>query len=329
MSTFTVAAATMQTLSMTAAEEASRRGEHTGDIDDMFLALVVNEQVAGQVLRSLGITIDGAREAVAAQHADQLASLGIQADAPGPGRITFPDSGEFSWNERALALLQRANQGKKRGDAAAVLRELVLERSGLIEAIVRRLGATPDQITHLLDDVERYPAPPRHVIDARSLSGVGESYVSAPPEDVWSLLADPARMPEWDRGPARVEDAPDEVAIGSAWTVQVADTEEDGTPMRARPERRRSQVEVVDLVPQRAIEWATTWPDASDANTRRVRIELEPTAGGTHLRVALAWERNPGRRPKPLRRWLMRPLHRFAIWMQISQLGAGIGRLFR
>lgn len=49
MSKFTDAATTSHTLSVAAMEEASRFGQRSTDIDHMFLALVVSEQVAGQV----------------------------------------------------------------------------------------------------------------------------------------------------------------------------------------------------------------------------------------------------------------------------------------
>ncbi|NNV08857.1 Clp protease, partial [Geobacillus sp. MMMUD3] len=92
MSRFTDSASTSYSLSITAMEEASRVGQREADIDHLFLALTVSEQTAGQVLRSLGITIDDAREAVAAQHAEQLAGLGIRMDPPEPGRIVFHET---------------------------------------------------------------------------------------------------------------------------------------------------------------------------------------------------------------------------------------------
>lgn len=330
MSKFTVTAATMQTLSRAAAEEASRLGDRTGDIDHLLLAIVVSEQVGGQVLRTLGITLERAREAVESQHAEQLGSLGIRANASGPGRITFHEVPEFSWNQRALDLLGRAGQGEKRGDAAAVLRELLDERSGLIEAILERLDNTPEQVRDLLDEAGRFPATPQHVFDPRSSSGTGESHVPAPLDEVWNLLADPTRMPEWEYASGSVEDVPAELAVGSAWTVHALETAPDGKSMRVRPDRQNWRVELSALEPRRAIEWTTTWFDAPTSNTRRVRIELEPSAGGTHLLISLAWQRKPGaRRALPLVRWAMRPLVRAAIWLQISQLGASIGRVFR
>lgn len=330
MSKLTVATATMYELSLAGAEEASRLGEQCGDIDHVFLALTISEQVAGQVLRALGIDLERARAAVVQQHADQLASLGIETRLPGPGRITFHERGEFAWNDRALDVMRRAGQSGKRGDAAAVLRELVQEGSGLIAAILDRLGTTPRDVLELLDQAERYPRPAKRVTDGRSLSGVGEVHVAAPVAEVWALLSDPARIPEWEPAIGRVDDLPDEVAPGAHWTAYVVETAPDGTPQRTNPARRRSRIELVEIAPTRSIEWTMTWPDARDSNTRRMRIELEPAAGGTHLLICQAWERPAdSRRRLGLPRWVMRPLHRFAIWLQITQVGASIGRAFR
>ncbi len=330
MSKLTVATATMYDLSLAGAEEASRFGEHSGDIDHLLLALTINEQVAGQVLRALGVDLERTRTAVEQQHAHQLASLGVQAEAPGPGRITYHERGEFAWNDRALDVLRRAGQGGKRGDAAAVLRELVDEGSGLVEAILQRLDTSPQQVRELLDQAERYPALPTRVADnGRSISGAGAAHISAPVAEVWALLSDPARMPEWDLGFGRVDDLPATAAPGTAWTAYALETAPNGKPQRINPERRRARIELIESEPATAIEWVTTWPDSSTSNRRRMRIELEPAAGGTRLLVRQAWERTASRRGLPPLRWVMRPLHNFAIWLQISQVGASIGRVFR
>ncbi len=117
MSRITAAAATSHTLSVTAMEEASRLGQHKVDIDHMLLALVVSEQVAGQVLRSFGVTLDAAREAVDTQHAEQLASLGIRTEMPTPGRITFHETGISEWSPRAQEVIKSSAEGKNSGDA--------------------------------------------------------------------------------------------------------------------------------------------------------------------------------------------------------------------
>src|SRR5690606_41760640 len=92
MSRFLSMAATMQTLSLAAMEEASREGRREADIEHLLLALTLNEQTAGQVLRRKGVTLEAVRTAVAAQHARQLSSLGVTTDAGQPGRIGFHET---------------------------------------------------------------------------------------------------------------------------------------------------------------------------------------------------------------------------------------------
>ena len=199
MSKFTDAVTTSHTLSLTAMEEASRFGQRTADIDHMFLALVVSEQIAGQVLRSMGVTLESARDALAQQHSAQLASLGINSESASQGRIVFHETGGYEWSDRALEVIKRASDGDKRGDAAAVLRELAAEPSGMIEQVLQRLGSASDAVIARLDQVERNPAlTPRHTIQPGRLSGVSEAFAPATVERVWKLLADPLRMPVWE-----------------------------------------------------------------------------------------------------------------------------------
>lgn len=325
MSKFTTAAATSHTLSLTAMEEASRLGQRTADIDHLFLALVVNEQAAGQVLRRLGITLDAARDAVHAQHAEQLASLGVGVELPAPGRIVFHETAGYEWGERPMDIIRRSSDG----DAAAILRELVGEPSGLIEAILDRLGTSPAAVIAHLDEIDQHPLPRRTTVDPELLSGSSEAFAPAPVAEVWALLTDPARMPQWEPTIESVAELPASVQVGSTWTAQPPTARPDGKPLRVRPGLESALVEVTALDEPHRIELRVTWPDAPKANARRYTIELEPAAGGTHLRIALAWERNPARRRIPLLGVALRPLHRFLVWLQLSQVGAGIGRVFR
>lgn len=330
MSKLSVAAATSHTLSLTAAEEASRLGERTVGVDHLFLALVVNEQVAGQVLRSLGITLDLAHAAVAAQHAAQLASLGVRSEAPAPGRITFYETNDYSLNESACEVVKRSVEGKKRGDAAAVLREVVTEPSGLIEAVLHRLGTSPDVVLARLEEVTRHPARAQHSFGPGALSSSSEGFVPADVAQVWALLCDPARMPEWEPGTGSVEGVPSRATIGSRWVSRARTEGPDGKPFDVKQERRRAVVELTDREEFSRIEWRFTWPDAPKSNMRQVRVGLEPAAGGTQLSLSIAWVRRPDApRRIPLLRWLLRPLHRFGMWMQLMQLSGSISRVFR
>ncbi|QYM75996.1 SRPBCC family protein [Leucobacter luti] len=330
MSKFTAAASTSHTLSLAAMEEASRAGQRTADIDHLLIALVLNEQIAGQVLRSFGITLDTAREAVAEQHADHLAALGIQLTSPGSGKIVFHETNGYEWSERALGVFKRASETGKCGDASAVLRELVSESSGMIEAVLKRLGATPEAVTEKLDEAHRYPVhQPQRFVRADALSGSSEAFVPASPERVWELLDDPLRMPEWEPSIGSVEGAPLTIKAGETWTALARTERPDGKPIPMKPGFVTQQVELVAHEEPRFIEWRFTYPDAPQANARRIRVELEYAAGGTQLRLALAWERNPNRPRRPFLGFVMRPVFRFVLWMQLSQLGSGISRTFR
>ncbi|PQZ93728.1 Clp protease [Arthrobacter sp. MYb227] len=332
MSKFTDAATTSHTLSVAAMEEASRFGQRSTDIDHMFLALVVSEQVAGQVLRSEGITLEAAREAVVGQHSAQLASLGIGTRLPPQDRIVFHETGGYEWSDRALEILKRASRGEKRGDAAAVLRELVTEPSGMIDQVLKRLGSTPDLVMARLDEVQRYPAfTPKRAIQSGRRSGACEAFVPAPVKQVWGLLAIPTRMPEWEPmiGDVALEGTQTEPRIGDRWTTHARTQRSDGKPIRIKPEFQRQVVELVACTEGALIEWQFAYPDSARANVKRIRIELEPAAGGTQLRISLEWERNSTLPARLIRGVLVRPFVRFGIWMQLSQLSGGISRVFR
>lgn len=330
MSNFISAAATSQKLSLTAMEEASRYGLRTADIEHMLIALTINEQIAGQVLRGLGITLDATRNAVSKEHSDQLSSLGIQAAGQDQGAIVFHETGGYDWSERALEVITRASKGTKRGDAAAVLRELVVEPSGTIEALLSRLASTPGAVIAKLDEVEAYPgtaASPN--FEAEGLAGASKVFVSAERSEVFELLRDPSRMPDWEPMTAKVEDPPSPLRPGSTWVTRSRTTRPDGKAIKVKPEFVLQQIELLKLEEGQTIEWRITFPDAPRANAKRLRIELEPAAAGTQLRLSLSWEVTPERRRVPILRGILRPLFRFALWMQLNQLGAGISRAFR
>lgn len=329
MSRFTDSASTSYSLSITAMEEASRVGQREADIDHLFLALTVSEQTAGQVLRSLGITIDDAREAVAAQHAEQLAGLGIRMDPPEPGRIVFHETEGYEWGDRAVRILQSANSSGKRGDAAAVLRDLVVEPSGMIESILQRLGTLSEAVLAELDRVELLSGRTRGRQRADALSGTAAAFVPAPIDDVWRLLSDASRLPDWDPTIGSVEDGAAATSAGQSWAARTHSTRRDGTPITVKPHVINQRVEVVKVDEPRFIEWRATYPDAARANARRTSIALEPAAGGTQLHIEYAWVRTSTSLVRRLLGLVLRPLQRFLIWIQLGQLRAGISRAFR
>jgi uncharacterized protein YndB with AHSA1/START domain len=331
MSKFTSMAATAQTLSLTAMEEASRRGQREADIDHLFLALVINDQVAGQVLRGIGITLDAARAAVAAQHSAQLESIGITAEIPDAERIVFHETGGYEWSRRALDIFKRATDDGRNGDAAAVLRELVAEPSGMIEHLLRRLGTSPAEVLARLDETRQIPAHSPRAAASGALSGFAETFVPAPVQEVWAMLANPSRMPEWEPGTGSVEPADNTARprLGDTWVSHARTHRPDGKPLKIKPEFQRRQVELLEADEGSLIAWRFSYPAAARANSRYIRINLDPAAGGTQLGVTLAWERSPERRHRHPLGPLARPWHRFAIWMHLAQVGGSISRAFR
>lgn len=335
MSTFAQAAATMQTLSLTAMEEASRRGQREADIDHLLLALVINDQSAGQVLRGLGMTLDAAREAVSAVHADQVRSLGLAIEQPEDGRIVFHETDGYELTGRVQDVFTRSGKGKNTGDASAVLRELVADPSGLIAAVLHRLDTSPDDVLRRLDHAERH-APERPHDEPGSRAGESRSthaFVPAPVEHVWSLLVDPARMPEWEPyagavGPAEGDSELVTAPVpGQSWITLARTRHPDGKPIRVKEQFRRRRVELLDRTEPRRIQWRFDYPAAKHSNPTQLLIELAPTEGGTGLVITTSWRRRTGWRRAV--GWVLRPVQRLVLWLNLLQVGGGISRVFR
>lgn len=330
MSRFTQAAAASQKLSILAMEEASRFGQRTADIEHLLLALVLDESRAGQVLRGTGITLDAARTAVADLHTSQLASLGITAEPPQPDRIVFHETTGYEWSERAMTLLSRAGDGGEQGYPGTLLGLLLAEPSGLIADLLGHLGTTPDAVGAALDSGDAPDTSPDD--DAPdSLTGSQTSFAPAPVDEVWALLIDPARMRDWgpcfetvDYGGGHTDALP-----GDSWIGHAPGHGPDGRPTCLSPSLRRQRVELLQRRERSLIAWRHTYPDNPSSNSRRVEIALRPATGGTELRITQAWERRPGRARSRILGTLLRPVHRYAIWTQLSHLGGSIGRVFR
>lgn len=342
MSRLNTAFQTSHTLSLAAMEEASRTGERTADLEHLLLALVLSEQDAGGVLRSLGLTLEATRQAIAAQHAEQLAALGIES-APQTGqRIVFHETGGYEWSERASALLSSASSRGKRGDASAVLRELLAEPSGLIAAVLGRLDTTPQAITARLDELDALTtdSPPATIATGR-LSRTATAFVPADPAAVWELLSEPTSVPAWDQSvgsvasPAPATDGagapgPNDWALDpSPFSARARTVRDDGRAIRVTPDLVAMRITRTRCEPRELVEWRFEYPDSPGANAKLVRFVLEPAAGGTQLRTSLAWERQATAPRRTLRGYLLRPLVRVAMWLQVSQLNAAVSRAFR
>jgi uncharacterized protein YndB with AHSA1/START domain len=103
-----------------------------------------------------------------------------------------------------------------------------------------------------------------------------ETVVPAAPEEVWGLVSDPARLPQWWPGVTRVEEA-----SAQAWTMVLSSPKGksvrvDYTRVEAEPERRLVWRQEVEESPfERILASATT------------EIALAPEGSGTRVSVAL------------------------------------------
>ena len=334
MSKFARSADASHRLSLAAMEEASRVGLRTADIEHLLLALTIDRDDAGRTLRSLGLTLQAARAGIAAQHAAQLAGVGVSVHEPEEGRIVFHETEGYEWSDRAQRIFTSANARGKSGDAVAVLVELLAEPSGFIEAILLESGVSREAIERDLGSRgDTGKTSPDLGVSRRSssaLAGTTEGFVPAQIAEVWALLADPARMPEWQLSVASVEHSEN----GATWRARATTTRPDGTPLNVGEAFHRLSIELLERDPDRRIVWRLSFPDAPRANTRTIDLRLEPEGDGTRLRIAFAWDRSTAhaQRRNLLRSLvgvLLRPAHRFIIWVQLSQLVSSISRVFR
>ncbi|MBG6191515.1 uncharacterized protein YndB with AHSA1/START domain [Arthrobacter sp. CAN_A212] len=329
MSKFVRVAQTSQSLSLAAMEEASRLGLREADIEHLFLALVINDQSAGRALRGMGIDLDAGRRAVEEQRAAQLASLGIEASFPEAGRIVFHETGGYDWAKRASDLIARSGGKDKNGDAAAVLRELVAEPSGLIADILDRLGTTPlDVLGHL--DQSDFPAgrtAPKPAKVKGWVSGSTETFVPAPMEKVWEFLADPTHVPDWEMSVGSIDHTGQDRTPGIVWQGLAPIGRPDGKPVKVKPRFRCRSIELVTAHQPKRIAWRIAYPDAPESSSVLTEFTLMNTTGGTQVQITKSWSKRQGWRSlvaSPLR-----PIQKFIVWITMFRTGSAISRAFR
>ena len=326
MNSFLNTAATMQRLSISGMEEASRDGRREGDLEHVLLALVISEQSAGVALRGLGITLDAARRAVRDQHRQQLRQLGIELEQGEPERIVFHETDGYEWTDRALTVMSRSTEGDGRGDAASILRILLAEPSGLIAEILERLGTTAEAVGEALDEAERTdPRAQSPATRRRDLvHGRIEVFVPASLDDAWSLLSSAERMPDWDPMTGSIES---DAERQDSWISHAPFHHPDGKPIQVKPEFRRRRIIRAEASEPTRVVWWSDYPDAPELDRRMLTVELAATEAGTHATLTTTWRRRTGWRR--MIGFPLRPLQRYFVWLHLSQMGAAISRAFR
>jgi hypothetical protein len=298
--------------------------------------VLLSEGSAGSALRNLGITLDTAREAIADQHEARLASIGIDTTLPTPGPIVFHETDGYSWTQRANAVIGRASGKGKDGSTTAILRELLAEPSGSVSLLLERLGTTSAAVLEALDrsepagaaqpDPGNLPAPTARA--KGEVTGSSSLFVPAPIGDVWSFLADPARVPAWEPSVGSVDPPAGEATVSAVWAARTPATQPNGKPIKTKERYRRTEIQLVAARRRDRVAWRFTSPDAPRIRPVTTRFALAPASGGTQVTVDTSWPLSPSgwRRPVGL---LMRPARKVVVWLYLFQVGGAISRAFR
>ncbi|MBC7596561.1 MAG: SRPBCC family protein [Kineosporiaceae bacterium] len=329
MSTLRTAAATMQQLSQAGMEEASRHGLRVGDLEHLFAALVINDQRAGRALRATGLSLEAVRDATHKMNAANLQRLGVTTTPAEPQRIVFQETRGYEWTPRAMDVLTSAG-GKNAGDAEAVLRALLTEPSGLMADLLARLEMSVEAVQFALAPETAQPAQVSTVtgMSPAKRGLLSEVFVPATVTAVWSLLADPTRLPEWHHLIGSVEvDTAAEIVPGVTWTVLAPTHRPDGTPVRIKERFRRHQMQLLVLEEPHRISWRSSRPDLPRRRAIELSIEITAAAGGCQVRATSSGIPSP--RWRPLSLSPVHPLQRFLHWISLTQITAGISRAFR
>lgn len=322
MSRFTDALVQSQQISAAAKEEASRWRHPRIDVEHLLLALLVTPGAAGRLLRSLGVTLDAGRAAVEAVHSERLARLGVQAVAAPASPALDPASGVTRWSPGAEAVMRSVDE---HADDLGYLRAIATEPSGLVADVLRQLGLDSPS---LIAEVDRLRAehPSRSDQEVTGRRGwdtvVHVDFVPAPREEVWELLRDPGRLPEWDHLVRRVESSG-----ADEWTVWRTHAHADKSPRQRRLGEEGYRLQIHDVRRGRGVTWRSSFASSPRDARREVDFELDDATGGTSVTATSRWRRPSGWRAvvsAPLR-----PLRRFLMRQQLVASTGGLSRALR
>lgn len=312
MGRLTEAVLRSQEITRVAQEEASRWAHPRIDVEHLLLALLATPGAAGRVLRSLGVTLDRARAAVAEGHAERVAALGVEVPAPSPRPASDPAGIAARWTPRAEAVMRAVDDHR---DDLGYLLAVVADPSGSADDLLRALDLEPTRVREAVDRQRATTSPvatPR-TPQRRGWDTVAHvGFVPAPREDVWELVRDPARLPERDSTVAAVEPATD-----GTWIVRLVAGPRGPVGYR---------LEVVDVVPGRTATWRTSWGPPTGAR-QEIEFTLAETDGGTTLTAVARWRWPTG--PRGLLAALVRPVRRGVMRQRLRATTGAISRAVR
>jgi len=311
-----------QQLSISAKEEASRYDLPQIDVDHLLLALLVSGGPAGELLRDFGVTLTDARRATEQVRTEHIARLGILSPTVSPRPIRDPSLGDSDWSPRALKVMS----GPAEGGELALLARLLDEPSSLAAAVLTEVGVDLSALrVGLIDRQAASPSEPNGATADPGWRSVRHaSFAPAPVADVWALVADPLRRPEWDTTIGTV------IPLGpDRWELQAASVRPDGRPVRLYRNYSRWHYRCTAYEREEWVEWEIDLPDRrrNQPVRHRFSIHLRPVSGGTALELTLRWPRRGGW--SGLRQIALGPAHRAVGTVTLVQYAAGISRTLR
>jgi len=113
-------------------------------------------------------------------------------------------------------------------------------------------------------------------------TGTAELTVSGPASDVFALLTDIDRLPEWNTIIVKVVERPETLSPGAAWVVQ----------LKALGNRWESRSTIDEYDPGRFVFSYRSQTDDGNPSYTRWRWTVEVVAGG-QSRVTVSWDLHP------------------------------------
>ncbi|WP_193095642.1 Clp protease N-terminal domain-containing protein [Brevibacterium sp. FME17] len=299
-----MSARTMPIFLMAGWREAVRAREPYIDLDHLLIGLIAAGGPAAQTLAQYGLTLNSARTAASAVHAEALAFLGVDVHALASSPPLTID--ELNRDDARMPMAERADRLVdslgSRATERDLLKALLAERSGTIRGLIERSDADLEAISKEVGDHGGWTTPiPRRnrVVEAQAETRTAAveltHFIPADPQLVRSVAADPTCAPHCLMFPDTMR--PD---AGRTLTMTVS---------------KRGRTSTLSLVLAEDEEGHVRWDDRwDDQPFGWYDLRFAPVSGGTQLTLARA----------------VRPIGIFdAVLTPLIRLNNGLGLLLR
>jgi hypothetical protein len=289
---------------LAADEEAARAGHAEVDVNHLLLGLLVAGGPSARVLSAAGLQLTTAREAqVAVQQAD-LTALGVTATVPpgARGRTYAAGTAGLRWSDRARRALADLPDG---APDTRLLAALLADDRGPARRLLDRAGVDAAAVLAAIGagraDLDRVSSPE----DRGGWTATHTQTVAVARGDVWAVVADPHRRPEWD-------DTVDRVRRVHGRSFEALDALARTLSRSGEPVEDPGLVSthVLTAVEEgRLLEWEVRYP--SRGHTEWLRVELADDDAGCRIELR---HRDGAVRSR------LRPLAALGAWSMRSRL---------